>query len=142
MGLAIVGDVSCSRGRIKHDIRLLDDKRLGARYGVIAARPVDDVDRSGITGVCVVFVADIVFAYINSCTAVFDHGLGLFRCAIIDAADKIGSISVFQLYDQVRHRLGGDGDNHRAHIGIAVVGVALYLIIYCVSSGIGLGGDV
>ena len=42
----------------------------------------------------------------------------------------------------VLHRLGGDGDNHRAHIGIAVVGVALYLIIYCVSSGIGLGGEV
>ena len=30
MGLAVVGDIGCGRGRSKHDIRLLDDKRLGA----------------------------------------------------------------------------------------------------------------
>ena len=30
MGLAVVGDISRSRSRIEHDIRLLDYKRLGA----------------------------------------------------------------------------------------------------------------
>ena len=112
MGLAVVGDIVRGRGRIELNICLLDHKCLGAHHGVIAVRLVDDVDRSGIAGVYVVFVADFIFTYINRRAAVSDCNLGLFRAAVIDIADKRVPILVKQRDVRERHRLRGDGDNH------------------------------
>ena len=141
MGLAVVGDIGCGWGRIEDDIGLFDYKCRRTRHGVIAVRPVDDVDRSGITGVCVVFVADIIFACSNSCTAVNDCNLGLFGTAVIGIADKGIPALAKQRDGRVLHRLGGDSNRYLPHCGIAVVDVALYLIIHLVSSSISLGGD-
>ena len=142
MGLAVVGDIGCGRGRIKHDIRLFDHKCRRTRHDVIAAWLVDNVDRSGITGVYVVRVADLVFALGDKLIAVNDCNLGLFGAAVVGIADKGVPVLVKQRDGGVLHRLGGDGDNHRAHIGVAVVVVALYLIIYRVIFGVEPDGEV
>ena len=142
MGLAVVGDIGCGRGRIKRDIRLFDHKCLRTRYSVIAVRLVNDVDRGGIAGVYIVCVADFVFTCINSRTAVNDCNRGLFGIAVVSVADKGGPILVKQRDGRVLYRFGGNGDLHMTHIRIAVVGVALYLIIYRVLSRVGLDGNV
>ena len=142
MGLAVVGDNSRGRGRSKHNIRLFDHKCHRTRHGVIAARLVDNVDHSGITtGVYVVRVADLIFVCADQFILVNDCNRGLFGVAVIGVADKRVPILVKQRDERGRHRLGGDGDLHLTHIGVAVVGVALHLIIYRVISGVGLGWD-
>ena len=141
MGLAIVGDDSRPRGLIEHDMGFFDHKCRRTRHGVIAVRLVNDVDRSGITGIYVVCVADLIFVRADQCIAVNDCSRGRFGIAVIGIADKGVPVLVKQRDGRVLHRLGGDGDRYHPHCGIAVVGVALYLIIHRVSSGIGLSGD-
>ena len=141
MGLAVVGDDSRPRGLIEHDMGSFDHKCRRTRHGVIAVRLVNDVDRSGITGIYVVCVADLIFVRADQCIAVNDCSRGLFGIAVIGIADKGVPVLVKQRDGRVLHRLGGDGDRYHPHCGIAVVGVALYLIIHRVSSGIGFGGD-
>ena len=140
MGLAVVCDSNRSRGRIEHDIRLFDHKCCRTRYGVIAIQIVGDVDLRR-TSVDIVAVNDGVFGLVDDCAAVLDDDLiDCLGAAIIDTTGKQGIVLLAQLHSR-RHRLGGDGDLHLTHIGVAVVGVALHLIIYRVISGVGLGWD-
>ena len=139
MDHAVVGEVRRLRLRIEHNIRLLDHKCGGARHGVIAVRLGGDVHR-GFAGVGVVVIDNVVFTRADDRAAVFDHGLGLLRRAVIGVADERIVMLIQQLDGGVIHPLGGDGDGHMTHIGIAVVGVPRHLVIYGVFSGFEPGG--